>query len=385
MPCILLKTERQQSAPPALPCRVPNHDEDPSRRRSWRSPCRPPGPGRRPFLDVEGLRAAPARSGEPGTGAVPAPRQRAEVDVHHPRLHRLRYRRHHHRRGCRGVQRLQPEPATQRRAGAVPGRAAPALRRPPRGDHRAQRAPGAEHRRGLPQAAGGDRPHGDAQGPRGDVAAADRYALALRSGDGCPGRRLRVLVAHRAAHQRGDGAQRTLRPGVFQQRPGTRADQGTDPGPAEQLQRGPAAGPWRAPAALPAARPRVSPGQRPRDPEPGGRGTRRRGLAVQAVRGLPSLLRGVADELPEALPARRGARGDPRQRRRPQHLDDRPGLGLQPPRTLLRGLPQALRGNPEHDPAPRCAALLERAFRRPRGRSAPGSAAGAGSRRPGAG
>ncbi|MBO8317662.1 hypothetical protein IDZ93_32315 [Pseudomonas aeruginosa] len=34
----------------------------------------------------------------------------------------------------------------------------------------------------------------------------------------------------------------------------------------------------------------------PRDPEPGGRGTRRRGLAVQAVRGLPSLLRGVADE-----------------------------------------------------------------------------------------
>ncbi len=65
--------------------------------------------------------------------------------------------------------------------------------------------------------------------------------------------------------------------------------------------------------------------------------------------------------------------------------DDRPGLGLQPPRTLLRGLPQALRGNPEHDPAPRCAALPRGHSRRPRGRSAPGSAAGAGSRRPGAG
>ncbi len=238
----LLKTERQQSAPPALPCRVPNHDEDPSRRRSWRSPCRPPGPGRRPFLDVEGLRAAPARSGEPGTGAVRAPRQRAEVDVHHPcyigygtdvtitvedaaafNAYSLSLPLSGEQELCRGGLRLLSD-----------------VRRG--GDHRAQRAPGAEHRRGLPQAAGGDRPHGDAQGPGGDVAAADRYALALRSGDGCPGWRLRVLVAHRAAHQRGDGAQRTPTPRRFSAATGTRADQGTDPAQpnnySEALQQG---------------------------------------------------------------------------------------------------------------------------------------------------
>ena len=176
------------------------------------------------------------------------------------------------------------------------------------GDHRAQRAPGAEHRRGLPQAAGGDRPHGDAQGPGGDVAAADRYALrfdpemdALDGASASWWRTVRHISEEMARSELyaqaffSSDLERALIKGLILAQPNTTAR--------------PCSRPWRAPAALPAARPRVSPGQRPRDPEPGGRGTRRRGLAVQAVRGLPSLLRGVADELPEALPARRGARG----------------------------------------------------------------------------